>query len=153
MSNVNLFGEGDADQQQETENKVAMVVEEHRRTNDEAVNKALNFLLKKPKEALSLAEKRFIKARASYMTESERRDYKDIIEADLTDEGVNSAPTQNAQVPGSQNSVVAEPTRSELNKEAEELGIENPEKLPNKQAVVDAIKAVRDAANEEEAAE
>ena len=79
-----------------------------------------NKILEKRPEALTDPEKGFLRARRSYLNKSQVDEYKDVLEA---------------------KTVVVEPTRKELDSKAIELGIENPEKLPNKQAVIDAIKA------------
>jgi hypothetical protein len=90
--------------------------------NEEA-EKKLKELLQKGVPALNQEEIDFIRARRSYLTASEEEKYKEILE--------DKPP------------VVPEPTRSELNEQAKELGIEEPEKMKSKAEVLKAIEEAK----------
>ncbi len=80
----------------------------------------LNKVLTKSPSELSEEEAAFLRARVSYLKPAQLKEYAEV----LTVKEV----------------VVPQPTRSELNARAVELGIEHPEKLSNKEAVEEAIK-------------
>ena len=102
--------------------------EKRRKENDDEVNKTIRSILQKPKEALTREDVGFLKARSTYLSNSQLEDYKDVLATDLNSVAPAAPPT------------LEDMTRKELDEKATILGIGFPEKLPNRQAVIDAIR-------------
>jgi hypothetical protein len=104
-----------------SQDKIAQEVEKHRVDTEKQINKVLRRILLKPKNILTVEEIGFLKARKSYLSETDRKEYSDLLD-------------QSTKKP-----TIYDLTRSELYAEALKLGIVSPEKLPNKDAVIKAI--------------
>ena len=98
-------------------------IEKRREETEKEMYDVLKVIFKKPHEALTQEDKGFLQARREYLSKTELKEYEDELKEDLTGTPV----------------VADEVTRNDLNARAVELGVENPDKLPNKQAVIDAI--------------
>ncbi len=108
-----------------SEDAILREIEKRRKDNDDAVNKILKAILRKSKDALTREDIGFLKARVSYLSETDRENYKDVLALD----------------PGSVAAAsLDEMTRKELDTQAMEAGVADPDKLPNRQSVIDAIR-------------
>lgn len=114
----------------EQQDKMALEIEKRAEETEAKVIRILNRLVRKPIETLNLEEKRFLKARASYLSKADREAYAEVINMDLSNEAID-APKEKELI---------EYTRKELDQKALDLGVENPQDLPNKQAVIDEIR-------------
>lgn len=115
-----------------------MKVEIQTRENDtmRKVAKRLKKILRKNEDQLTLDDKKFLKARASYLSKGQREEYAEIIKADYSKQKGDEKPE--ASEP--EEKPLEKRTRDELNAMALELGIGAPEELPNKDAVIEEIK-------------
>lgn len=86
----------------------------------------LGEITRKNPKTLTVDDKRFLQARRSYLSRGQQDEYKDILNEKLPR-------------PDQEEEEEVELTRSELDEKARQLGIEEPEKLPNKAAVTAAI--------------
>ncbi len=128
---INQFDD-ELDLEQE-EDKIKLEIARRQQTTEKQIVTRLRKILRKNEDQLLLDDKKFLKARASYLSKGQREEYADIIAADYSGQA-----SQEPTVP-------AEPkledlTRPQLDEKARELGIEKPEELPNKGAVIEAIK-------------
>ena len=89
------------------------------------IKKTFNHIFHTPKQMLTKEDIGFLQARRAYLTESEQKEYADILSVKLTELTLDDM------------------VRKDLEAKALELGIENPDKLPNRQAIIDAIRAVQ----------
>lgn len=117
---------------EEEEDKIKKEISKREKDTDRAIRVRLQKILRKNADQLLLDDKQFLKARASYLTKSEREDYADVINADYSPEGQEAE-----SAPGEPK--LEDLTRPELDEKARELGIDKPEELPNKKAVIEAI--------------
>lgn len=116
----------DIDPEQEVD-KIKVEIDKREHDTDKKIRKVLDVILRKNLESILPEEKAFLKARQSYLTKAQREEYADIINANYS----NNVPV----VPK-----LEDETRSTLEKKALELGIKDPDKLPNKNAVIEAIR-------------
>lgn len=114
----------------EQQDKMQLEIEKRAEETEAKVVRILSRLVRKPIETLTIEEKRFLKARASYLSKADREAYAEVIDMDLSHEAVN-APAEKD---------LSEYTRKELDAKALALGVVEPELLPNKQAVIDEIR-------------
>lgn len=115
------------------EDKMKLEIDNRAKGVDRLVRQRLNGILRKNEDQLLLDDKKFLKARASYLTKAQREEYADIINADYS-EGAELAPQEPAEPK------LEDLTRPELDEKARVLGVEKPEELPNKKAVIEAIR-------------
>lgn len=101
-------------------------IDKRRFETDKEINDTLNKIVRKGPKGLTLDDKRFLQARRSYLSRVDFEEFEEVINEKLPR-------------PDGQNEAEEELTRIELDTKARELGIEDPEKLPNKKAVQDAI--------------
>ena len=111
----------------DTEQQTAMErdTEKRRKETLDEIMKIIHAILRKSKDQLTRDDIGFLKARSTYLSNSEREEYKDVLATDL------------ASIPATS---IDDMTRKELDSKALSLGIDEPEKLPNRQAVIDAIR-------------
>ena len=122
------------------DDQMKLTIENRRKENDEIVMAVLRGILKKTKDSLTIQDKAFLQARSSYMTQAERDAYNDILNEKLFDVPL----PQDEEVIKEVKEV--EPTRKELEAQAEVLGIESPsdKKLyPTNKALKEAIFAAQ----------
>ena len=122
----------DLDLEQE-EDKIKLEIAQRERDTDRRIKSRLNKILRKNENQLLFDDKQFLKARASYLTKGQREEYADIINADYSGQA-----SEEPKVPGEPK--LEDLSREELDAKASELGIDKPEELPNKKAVIEAIK-------------
>jgi len=118
------------------EDKIKVAISKRETATEKKIMKRLSSIVRKSPSLLTLDDKKFLKARASYLTKADRVEYADIIEADYSkvtdDEGAN--------ITGESEEVLNEKmSRGELEAKALALGLENLEQYPNKKSLIDAI--------------
>lgn len=116
----------DIDPEQEVD-KIKVEIEKRERDTDRKIRKVLDGILRKNLENILPEEKAFLKARQSYLTKGQREEYAEIINGNYS--GVAPVAPK-----------LEDQTRATLEKQALELGIKDPDKLPNKNAVIEAIR-------------
>lgn len=112
------------------DDKMALEIEKRRTDTEKKIYFALKKILGKSRASLTTEDKLFLKARQSYLTKAEIEEYSDILKEDVS----GQAPTPPK---------FEDMTRTELEVEAHKLGIEEPEKLQNKAAIIEAIRAAQ----------
>lgn len=101
-----------------------------RRTDvDTKVREMLKFITEKGHE-LTADDKKFLKARFSYLSRAQKEEYGYILNEDLS----SDTNTQSAD-----SSTLDEEMRVDLEKRARAAGVKNPERFKSKQAILDAI--------------
>ncbi len=115
------------DDEAQKQDLIALEIEKHRKDAEEAIMRILRKITQKDPSILTFEEKGFLKARQSYLTAGQREEYASVLKENYTGEPP-----------------LEELTREELDAKALALGIESPEALPNKKAVIEAIKAVKE---------
>lgn len=108
------------------EEAMAKQISQRRIDTEKEVRDILEAIIKKNLKSLSVDDKRFLQARRSLLTRGQLDEYSEILEEKLPR-------------PDGQDEKEVELTRTELNDKARDLGIEDPDKLPNKDAVKEAI--------------
>ena len=110
------------------DDKMAVEIEKRRIETEKKIYFALKTILRKPIANLTVDDKKFLKARKSYLTKAELQEYDEVL---------------NEKVEGSVEPKLEDLTRTQLEEKALALGIAEPEKLANKAAIVEAIKAAQ----------
>lgn len=134
MNDFNYDDDLEAEQQ---EDKNAQLIADRLRKTNNDIQKRLRVIVRKGLEELTIDDKKFLKARASLLSRSDREAYADIINSDYSGTKVAEDNTP-VEVP------LEKLTRTILEAKASELGIENPDDtdvFPNKQSLIDAINA------------
>lgn len=106
------------------ENSMEVAIERRRVETEKAIFYRLKKILAKSPAQLNDDERKFLKARVSYLTKAEKEEW---------DEVLNETTEPQLE----------ELTRKELDAQARELGIDNPEELPNKTEVIEAIRRLQ----------
>lgn len=123
-------------------------------TNKEFARRMYRILLKAKEyglNSLNLEELRFFKARFAYLNKADRMEFAQVQEMDLSHESEWRISVNEASQPAISDPKLYEllqKSRNQLNKLALENGVANPDKLPGKQAVAEAIMAIQDGAEE-----
>lgn len=131
---INQFEE-DQDLEQE-EDKIKLEIAKRERDTDRAVRQRLQKILRKNEDQLLLEDKKFLKARASYLSKGQREEYADIINADYSKDKVEEP--QAPQEPEAPK--LEKMNRTDLEKMASDLGIGAPDQFPNKDALIAEIR-------------
>lgn len=97
---------------------------------DAELQKELKRIFKKTPAGLNVDDKRFLQARRSYLTQAQQEEYADALNEKL--------PRPDGQT---QEETLGEKSRADLELIATDLGIEEPKKIKNKEALVEAIEA------------
>ena len=106
--------------------KEALELQKRYKKTESEIYAILNRIVRKDPDQLDIDEKKWLQARASYLTAGQRETFKNVLKEDLSGKVVP----------------LIDLSREKLLEKALELGIEEPEKLPNKKSIVEAIKAV-----------
>lgn len=114
------------------EDKIKLEIAKREKDTDREIRTRLQTILRKNEDQLLLEDKKFLKARASYLSKAQREEYANVISASY----YNETGVPQAVVPPA----LEDLTRPELDDKARALGVEKPEELPNKKAVIEAIK-------------
>ena len=122
MHMTNVTFEMPEDEQEVDQNK--LTIEKNRKKTEIEIRRVLQKIFQKTKSDLTEEDKGFMRARVSYLTETERETYADILTSSI-DRPFN------------------EWTRNELNEKALSLGVESPDKMGSKQEVIDAIEKLQ----------
>lgn len=107
----------------EAQDQMQLDIEKRRTENDTEVLKIIHAIFKKG-HSLTQEDKAFLQARVSYLSKAEYNEYETELNEDLLGNG----------------DPLNDLSRNGLNAKATELGIEDPEKFPNKDSLIDAIK-------------
>lgn len=115
------------------EDKMKLEIAKREKETHKLIVRRLRKILEKAQTSLTIDDKKFLKARASYLSKSEREEYADVIAADYSD-----------HPPVDETVALAEPkledlSRTALEARAKELGIGEPEAFPNKKALIEEI--------------
>lgn len=110
------------------DDKMAVEIEKRRIETEKKIYFALKNILRKPIANLTVDDKKFLKARKSYLTKAELQEYDEVL---------------NERVEGSPEPKLEDLTRTQLEEKALALGIAEPEKLANKAAIIEAINAAQ----------
>jgi len=132
MNNNQFDEEFDLEEEQD---KMKLKIGQRERDANRAIRIRLHKIMRKEEGQLLLEDKKFLKARASYLTKGQREEYAKIIKANyyIPEKGAEPVEPQ-----------LEDLTRIELDKKALELGIEEPHKLKNIASVVEAIKEAQE---------
>lgn len=125
------FTDDDLDLETE-QDKNKLAISKRENDTEKAIARRFRDIFKKDISQLVLDDKKFIKARASYLSKAEREEYADIINADYSGQT-----TDEPQKP-------SEPKLETLNREqleakATALGIGDPASFPNRKSLIEAI--------------
>lgn len=129
---MNQFENFDLDELEEEEDKEKLAIATRFKKTEQSIAKRFRSIFRKNLEQLTLEDKKYLKARSFYMTKGQREEYTDVLAADYSSgKEVQAAP--------------AAPKLETLKREvleamASDLGIENPQDLPNRDAIIEAIK-------------
>lgn len=119
------------------EDQEQIVINNRINENDRKIAKILRVIVRKPKQNLTLYDKQFLKSRASYLTDADRRNYKEIIEADWS--GQKAPEDQEIKVA----LTLEDMTRNELNQKARDLRIPEPQVYPDKKSLIEVIRTAQ----------
>ena len=116
------------------EDKIKLEIAKREKETHKLVSRRLRKILEKAMASLTIDDKKFLKARASYLSKAEREEYAEIISADYSD-----------HAPVDETVALAEPkledlSRPALEARAKELGIGESEAFPNKKVLIEEIK-------------
>lgn len=100
--------------------------------NEKEITKIFRAIFQKSHEQLTDYDKAFLRARASYLTNGQRQEYADVLEAEPQEPKGNN-PDAN------KDRELIDYSRNQLNDMARDLGVEKPEEMKSKQQVIDAI--------------
>lgn len=132
---INQFDDDELDLEEE-QDKMKLEIARREKDTMRVVAIRLRKILRKNEDQLTLEDKKFLKARASYLTKGQREEYAHIINADYSGQK-----SEEAQVPKEPETPKLEKmTRPDLEAMARDLGIGAPEELPNKDALIAEIK-------------
>lgn len=125
---------------EEPRNEEQVEIERRAQTTENTVLRVISGILRKPKAALTLYDKTFLKARASYLTDGQRVEYADIIAADYSGGDV-SAVVQKSVAP-----TLEDLTNDELRDRLKRLNVsdEDIKNLKNKAQLVEALRIAND---------
>lgn len=118
------------------DDKMTLEIEKRRTETEKKIYFALKAILRKNHDSLTLEDKQFLQARKSYLTKAELQEYADVLAENVFG---NAGPAPKVE------KKLEDYTRPELEEMARELGVVEPDKLPNKAAVADAIRAAKEA--------
>jgi len=120
---------------EEEQDKMKVEIDRRAQTTENTVLRILSKIVKKDKRTLTLADKVFLKARASYLTDGQREYYAEIIAADYSGStDVRTLPNVPTEL--------EDLTNEELRDRLKALGMTEDEmkKLTNKAKLIEALK-------------
>lgn len=125
---------------EEPRNEEQVEIDRRAQTTENTVMRIISGILRKPQSALTLYDKTFLKARASYLTDGQRREYEGVLEADYSKGNVSSVVQQTVA------STLEDLTNEELRERLKRLKVSDDDikQLKNKAQLVEALKIAND---------